>query len=144
MTTLSCYYVDEPLTPDEHQFAIDTLTGPGADFQTGATSLVEKRVLWLSTSARELTDADVERARKRLRDAGIQADVGRQVLFIIPRELSAARIFQAAIHAETGFYPFTLQRWNYALAEPEPDEPRIIDIHGLTCGGGGNTSCSRT
>ena len=42
--TLSCYYLDEPLSEEELQFVTQTLIGPWAKFRSGAAALVQKRV----------------------------------------------------------------------------------------------------
>lgn len=115
--TLSCYYLDEPLSDDELQFVSQALIGPWAKFRTGATSLVQKRVpavLPLPDEHGVYAQDREERAgivRANLRHAGIRADAGRQVVWATPRDNDWDAIFQFAIREETGVAPFVAQRW---------------------------------
>lgn len=139
---LSCYCLDEPLTPEERAFAEETLLGTDARFQTGATELEERRIPNVlpvpgeeGLFATEPT-AHVEAIKKNLRRAGIRGDGGVQVLFVLPQSLQWGSLFQMAIYEETGFFPYVLQRWYYDSEEPERREPRIFDAHGLHGGKG--------
>lgn len=137
---LSCYYLDEPLSEQELQFVRQTLTGPWARFRTGASGLQQKRV----PAVLPLPDADgnyaedreqrAERIRTNLRHAGIRADAGHQVVWVMPREADWDAIFQYAIREETGFGPFVAQRWFNDTGTPERGEIRIIDTHMLLRG----------
>ena len=137
---LSCYYLDEPLSPEEREFAEESLLGQDARFHTGTTALVEKRIPnILPVPGKEgLFSSDptahVQLIKGNLRKAGIRADGGKQVLLVLPKEPAWAAIFQMAIYEETGYYPYTLQRWYYREETIEKGEPRIIDGHGLTEG----------
>ena len=135
--TLSCYYLDEPLSPEEREFAEESLIGKDARFLTGATSLVERRIpnilpvpgqdgLFSSDLA-----SDVQLVKANLRRAGIRADGGKQVLLVLPKDIEWGAIFQMAIHHETGYSPYTLQRWYYDGEQIERRDPRIVDVHGL-------------
>ncbi len=137
---LSCYYLDEPLSPEEREFSEESLLGKNSRFGTGATALVEKRIpnvlpvpgkngLLSSEPA-----AHVQLIKANLRRAGIRGDGGKKVLLVIPKELSWGIIFQMAIYEETGYYPYTLQRWYYDEDAIEKREPRIIDGHGMMGG----------
>ncbi len=136
--SLSCYYLDEPLTPEELAFARDTMLGPHASFPTGAASIVERRIphiLPASAGSDAAFSAEaIDAAKKSLRKSGIAQDAQRQVLFVVPKDLHWAGVFQMAIFQETGFYPYSLQRWYYQSAQPRREEPRIIDLHALTSG----------
>ncbi|RJF97250.1 hypothetical protein [Noviherbaspirillum saxi] len=114
---LSCYYLDEPLTEQELQFVHQALVGPWARFPNGASALLQKRVpavLPLPDTDGNYVQSREERAegvRANLRHAGIRADNGRQVLWVMPRDSDWDAIFQFAIREETGFAPFVAQRW---------------------------------
>jgi hypothetical protein len=115
--TLSCYYLDEPLSDDELQFVRSTLIGPWAKFRTAASNLEQKRV----PAVLPLPDADgvyaesreerAWRVRSNLRHAGIRADAGRQVVWVMPQDADWDAIFQFALREETGFAPYVAQRW---------------------------------
>ena len=114
---LPCYYLDEPLAEDELQFVMHALTGPWAKFRTGAATLEQKRVPMVLP----LPDADglytesreqrAKRVRSNLRHAGIGMNIGRQAVWVMPRDSDWDAIFQFAIREETGFAPFVAQRW---------------------------------
>lgn len=137
---LSCYYLDEPLADDELQFVSQVLIGPWARFRTGASAICQKRV----PAVLPLPEADgtyaegreqrAERVRANLRHAGIRADAGRQVVWVMPRDPEWDAIFQFAIREETGFGPYVAQRWF-----PENDtlvrgKVRVIDTQMLLRG----------
>lgn len=137
---LSCYYLDEPLSPEEREFAEELLLGKDSRFHTGATTLTEKRIPnILPVPGKEgffssEPSTHIQLIKGNLRKAGIRADGGKQVLLVLPKELSWATIFQMAIYEETGYYPYTLQRWYYRKETIEKADPRIVDVHGLTEG----------
>jgi hypothetical protein len=138
--TLSCYYLDEPLSPEERELAEQSLLGKNARFPTSATSMIEKRVPYIlpipgddGMSSSDPT-AHIQLIKRNLRKAGIRADGGEQVLFVLPKGIRWGAIFQIAIHQETGYSPFTLQRWYYDGDQPERREPRIVDVQGLMGG----------
>lgn len=131
--TLSCYYLDEPLSDDELQFVQSTLIGPWAKFRTAASDLEQKRV----PAVLPLPDADgiyaesreerAERVRSNLRHAGIRADAGRQVVWVMPRDADWDAIFQFAIREETGFAPYVAQRWFPEDGQLVRGRVRVID-----------------
>jgi hypothetical protein len=131
--TLSCYYLDEPLSDDELQFVQSTLIGPWAKFRTAASALEQKRV----PAVLPLPDADgvyaesreerAERVRSNLRHAGIRADAGRQVVWIMARDADWDAIFQFAIREETGFAPYVAQRWFPEDGQLVRGRVRVID-----------------
>ncbi len=135
--TLSCYYLDDPLTNDERGFVEQSLLGPWAKFKTGAGAIVEKRVplvLPAPDADGKYIGAPEERAeliRGNLRHAGIRADAGRQVLWVMPRDSEWDAIFQFAIREETGFAPFVAQRWYRSLDQVVRGEIRVIDTQML-------------
>jgi hypothetical protein len=114
---LSCYYLDEPLDEPELQFVGQALIGPWARFPSGASALTQRRVpavLPLPDANGGYAQSREERAegvRANLRHAGIRADNGRQVVWVMPRDSDWDAIFQFAIREETGFAPFVAQRW---------------------------------
>lgn len=137
---LNCYYLDEPLTPEERKFAEETLIGANSYYATGATSLVEKRVPNLlpvldeNSSFSDDVTARIQLVKKNLRKAGIRSDGGKQVVFVMPKDIGWSGVFQMAIHEETGFSPYAIQRWYYDEDEPERRDPRILDVHGMIGG----------
>lgn len=139
-TALSCYYLDEPLTAQELDFAARTLVGPWATFRTGADALVQRRVpaVLPAPDAQGHYAQDCERradiVRPNLRHAGIRADCGRQVLWVMPRDIDWDAIFQYAIRRETGFGPFVAQRWFMRNGVQERGSVRVIDTEMLLRG----------
>lgn len=131
--TLSCYYLDEPLSDDELQFVRSTLIGPWAKFRTAASALEQKRV----PAVLPLPDADgvyaesreerAGRVRSNLRHAGIRADAGRQVVWVMPQDADWDAIFQFAIREETGFAPYVAQRWFPEDGKLVRGRVRVID-----------------
>lgn len=138
--TLSCYYLDEPLADSELQFVTRTLIGPWATFRTGAGSLQQRRVpavLPLPDKHgiyAESREQRAERVRANLRHAGICADCGRQVAWVMPRDREWDAIFQFAIREETGFAPFVAQRWFEEQGVLVRGSVRVIDTQMLLRG----------
>jgi hypothetical protein len=137
---LSCYYIDEALEDHDLQFVQQTLLGPWARFKTGASSIEQKRVPLVlpapDTSGAYIGDP-VQRARRiksNLRHAGIRADIGRQIVWIMPRDPEWAAIFQFAIYEETGFAPYVVQRWFPENGEYVRGNVRVVDAHMLIQG----------
>lgn len=138
--TLSCYFLDDPLSSDERQLVESSLLGPWAKFKTGAVALIEKRVplvLPLPDAQGRYPGTPEQRAahmRRHLRHAGIRADAGRQVLWIMPADPEWDAIFQYAIREETGFAPYVVQRW---YRQPEGivrGQVRVVDTQMLING----------
>ncbi|HYD96975.1 MAG TPA: hypothetical protein VEC01_16725 [Noviherbaspirillum sp.] len=137
---LSCYFLDEPLDDDELQFVRQTLIGPWARFRTGASGLVQKRV----PSVLPLPDADGIFAQSKeqragricanLRHAGIHADAGRQVIWVMPRDPEWDAIFQFAIREETGYAPYVAQRWFEENGLLVRGRVRVVDTNMLLRG----------
>ncbi|HYD59559.1 MAG TPA: hypothetical protein VEC35_04355 [Noviherbaspirillum sp.] len=131
--TLSCYYLDVPLSDDELQFVSSTLIGPWAKFRTAASNLEQKRVpavLPLPDANGVYAESKEERAarvRANLRHAGIRADAGRQVVWVMPRDADWDAIFQFAIREETGFAPYVAQRWFPEDGKLVRGHVRVID-----------------
>jgi len=75
-----------------------------------------------------------ERVRPNLRHAGIRADNGRQVVWVMPRETEWDAIFQFAIRAETGLAPFVAQRWFIEDGMPMRKEVRVVNTQMLIQG----------
>ncbi len=137
MKSLSCYYLDEPLTDDERDFVERVLLGPWAKFKTGAAALVQKRVpqvLPVPDADGTYTDSREQRAeriRPNLQRAGIRADNGRQVVWIMPRDTEWDAIFQYAIREETGLAPFVVQRWFVENGVAVRKDVRVVDTQML-------------
>ena len=138
---LHAYYLDEPLSVSEIDFADQSLIGDLARFRTNAHRIEQRRVPTVLpvVDARSLTATDLKAhmtlVRGNLRNAGIRADVGRQVLWVVPKDLRWGALLQNAIFEETGYMPFMFKRWRYTDAGAEAEEPSILDAHGLTFGG---------
>lgn len=134
---LPCYYLDEPLADDELQFVQQTLIGPWARFKTGAAGVEQKRV----PAVLPLPDAHgvyaqsreqrAEKVRANLRHAGIRANNGRQVVWVMPRDNEWDAIFQYAIREETGHAPYVAQRWFVEDGVAVRGSVRVIDTHML-------------
>lgn len=138
--TLSCYFLDLPMSAAERSLVERTLLGPWARFKTGATALAERRVpnvLPLPDEFGRFADTREQRAeriRANLRHAGIDADTNRQVVWVMPCDSEWDAIFQFAIREETGFAPYVLQRWFRENGELTQREPRIVDTQMLLQG----------
>ena len=134
---LSCYYLDIPLSDTERSLVEQVLLGPWAKFKTGASALVEKRVpnvLPLPDESGRFEQTREQRAHQvcaNLRHAGIRNDIGRQVIWVMPRDREWDAIFQFAIREETGLGPYVLQRRFLKDGELEERESRIIDTQML-------------
>lgn len=137
---LSCYYLDEALTEEELQFALRTLTGPAASFRTGAKALQQRRVPAVlplpnpDGAYEESRERRAERIRTHLQHAGIRADGGRQVVWVMPRDRDWDAVFRYAIQRETGFAPFVAQRWFDEHGKQVRGTVRIIDTDMLVRG----------
>lgn len=137
---LSCYYLDDPLDEQELQFLRQTLLGPWARFKTGAAALAQKRVPAVLPAPEsngiyaEDREHRAERIRPNLRRAGMQADIGRQIVWIMPRDADWDAIFQFAIRQETGFAPFVVQRWFMENGTLVRKPARVVDTHMLMRG----------
>lgn len=114
---LSCYFLDDPLSAEERRLVEQILLGPWARFKTGASLLEEKRVpLVLPAPDKDghytaEPELRAEGVRRNLRHAGIRADNGRQVVWVMPQDSEWDAIFQFAIREETGLAPYVVQRW---------------------------------
>lgn len=139
-STLSCYFLDEPLSEDELQFVNRILVGPWARFRTGAARLEQKRVPAVLPMPdangvyQESREQRAERMRANLRHAGIRADIGRRVVWVMPHDSEWDAIFQFAIREETGFGPYVAQRWFMREGVPVRDELRVVDTQMLLQG----------
>lgn len=137
---LSCYYLDEPLSESELQFVARTLVGPWATFRTRATALEQRRVPAVLPMPdengvyMENRERRAERMRANLRHAGIRADAGRQVVWVMPQDSDWDAIFQFAIREETGFAPYVAQRWFLEQGVLVRGSVRVIDTQMLLRG----------
>ncbi len=114
--SVKCYFIDEPLSTGEVA-EVEGLITPCDDDVSGGVSLEQVRVPFVlpvpehgggyQKSPGEL----IESARGNLRNAGIEAESGSQVIWITPKDLIWASIFQTAIYNETGFFPISVHRW---------------------------------
>ncbi|GIZ53122.1 hypothetical protein [Noviherbaspirillum aridicola] len=136
-STLSCYYLDEPLAEEEFAFAERTLIGPWARFRTRAAGLVQKRVPAVlplpdeSGRYQHTREQRAARMRANLRHAGIREDRGRQVVWVMPHDSEWDAIFQYAIREETGFGPWVAQRWYDEGGVLVRRELRLVDTQML-------------
>lgn len=143
---LSCYYLDEALSPAERDLVAQTLLGPWARFKTGAQELSEWRVpnvlpLFDGQDNSALAqEAQAEKLVRNLRHAGISRDKGIQVLWVAPAEMRWDALFHFAIMKETGMAPFVLQRWfvqgdrGDRGDQVERGQAKIFDTHMLRFG----------
>jgi hypothetical protein len=138
--SLSCYYLDQPLADDDLRFTGKVLLGPWAKFKTGAAALVQKRVPLVVPAPdahgvyAENREQRAERVRLNLQHAGIRADNGRQVVWVMPRDTEWDAIFQFAIREETGLAPFVVQRWFIENGMSVRKEARVVDTQMLIQG----------
>ena len=138
--SLSCYYLDDPLSEKELEFLGRTLLGPWARFKTGADTLVQKRVPLVlplpdpNGAYADTREQRAERVRRNLRKAGIRADSGRQVVWVTPRDDAWDAIFQFAIREETGFAPYLAQRWFIENGVAVHGALRVVDTQMLVRG----------
>lgn len=139
-STLSCYFLDQPLSAEERPFVEQALLGPWAKFKTGAQSLVEKRVPQVLPAPTEdgsyplSLEQRAEQIRRNLRHAGIRTDCGRQVVWIMPEDSEWDAIFQYAIREETGMAPYVVQRWYRQGTQMQRGALRVIDTQLLIQG----------
>jgi hypothetical protein len=137
---LSCYYIDAPLDELELQFVRQTLIDPWARFRSGADALVQKRVPLVvpapDANGGYATDREqrAEQVRPNLRNAGIRADAGRQVVWVMSADTEWDAIFQFAIREETGFGPYVVQRSYAQDGAPVPGQVRVVDTEKLLRG----------
>lgn len=135
--TLSCYFLDAPLSDTERSLVEQVLLGPWAKFKTGANAVAERRVpnvLPLPDESGHFCGSREQRAhlvRANLRHAGIHADVSHQVVWVMPRDIEWDAIFQFAIREETGFAPYVLQRWFALDGHFHQGPARIVDTQKL-------------
>lgn len=138
MSDVKCFYLDEPLLPEEEALVLDALAARGALKDREKAQFEYRRVpsvlpvrnttgVNLNDEVAHLTDL----LRKHLRRAGIRS-LRTQPLWLMPKETYWGVIFQLACYEETGFYPYVIQRWR-----PAEDgslvraEVRLIDGHGM-------------
>jgi len=134
---LPCYYLDQPLDTEELRFVQHTLIGPWARFRTGAAALQQRRVpavLPLPDTAGGYAQSRAQRAtqvRAHLRHAGLRADCGRQVVWVMPADADWDAVFRYAIWQETGLAPFVAQRWFAQGGRMVRGSLRVIDTQQL-------------
>jgi hypothetical protein len=137
---LSCYYIDEPLSDEEFSDVSATLIGPDAYFKTDATTIVQRRVPAVLPAPEpdgkyaKSPIEHVELVRANLLRAGIASDRGKQVVWVVPRDMRWAATFQLSIEAETGFYPYAVQRWRREEEQIIRSPVRVMDVNGLMGG----------
>lgn len=130
---LPCYYLDEPLNEAELDFVKQALVGPWAKFKTGAADIQQKRVPAVLPAPNEhgvyaeSREQRAERVRANLRHAGIRASNGRQVVWVMARDVEWDAIFQFAIREETGYAPYVAQRWFVQNRELVRGPMRVLD-----------------
>jgi hypothetical protein len=134
---LSCYFLDEPLNEDELGFTLKALLGPWSKFKSPASGLAQKRVPFVVPTP----DAEGHYAGSReqraarivgnLRRAGLSGDIGRRVVWVMPRDISWDAIFQYAIRIETGNAPYVVQRWFLDRGTLMRGQVRVIDTQML-------------
>lgn len=135
--TVKSYYMDEPLNRNELsevEWMLSVRETGAEEVKVRIEQVRIPHVLPAPTQEGhypEPLETYVEIARRNLKRAGIRADCGRQVAWVLPREFHWAGVFQAAIFEETGFYPMAVQRWNCTGGGCERGEVRIVDGQAL-------------
>ncbi|MCA9232649.1 MAG: hypothetical protein KDA57_18510 [Planctomycetales bacterium] len=126
------YYLDEPLSGDELAYACEAL----GDFEGAGLSLSIEQIRVPSVlpvrdeEATATLSGDVKLVQRHLTRAGMQRHAGRQIAWVMPKELAWGLRLQEAIWLVTGYYPYMIQRWT-------PDDEgqltvrsmRVTDLH---------------
>ena len=129
---LPVYYLDEPLAGHELAFACEALadlegTGPSLRIeQFRVPSLLPVR----DAEAAGTLTGDVKLVQRHLLRAGMQRHAGRQIGWVMPKELAWGLRLQEAIWSVTGYYPYMIQRWipDYA-GHLTVRSMRVTDLH---------------
>ena len=136
-TTIPVYYLDEPLNDEDSAFVVEALI---ARESTSADSkIAQNRVATLFPAhvdgAIREPATDIELLKKHLIRAGLRKDAGRQVVWVMPRDIAWGVRFQLSIFEITGFYPYVLQRWSRGEdGAVVKRNTRLIDGHGMMGG----------
>lgn len=132
---LNIYYLDDPLTDEELEFLKETL----CEWETFKSIQDIRQVRVPSVFPSKNIDGKyegniserIELVKKNLINAGIQQDIGTQVVWIQPKEVHWGVTCSTAIGDITGFLPYIIQRWFFDNDKDDwyRDSPRITDSH---------------
>jgi len=135
------YYLDEPLIDEEVVFVTNSVlekdfTGQGCD---KIFEQIRVPGVWPTPNSKGQYEgtgpkSHINLVRKNLQKAEISRDAGKQVVWVMPKETYWGAIFQMAIFEETGFHPYTAQRWYFENGKQVKGEIRLIDGHGMMGG----------
>jgi hypothetical protein len=135
---LNCYFLDEPLSRSEENAVSLALVEHGVIDSIEVCKLNQIRVPLVvpapekSGTLRDPVEKRIEIFQRNLRKAGIGSDVGRRVLWLIPKdEIFWGVISIESIFQETGFYPYVVRRRSRQGNELVRHEPWVIDGHGM-------------
>jgi hypothetical protein len=128
------YFLDDPLSQPELE-VVKSAVARKERLSEDQVEINEVRVsqVWAAGSASR-TSNDIKREvrllRRNLQNAGIGADAGKQVIWIMPKPENTywGAAIQMAIIEETGFSPFTVQRWDGTGQRRPAEEILIIDM----------------
>ena len=137
--TIPVYYLDEPLNDEDIEFVIESLVareGTSADSKIVQNRVANVLPAHIDGALREPT-SDIELLKKHLVRAGLRKDAGKQVVWVMPRDIAWGARFLLSMFEITGFYPYVLQRWSLAEdGSVVKRDTRLIDGHGMMGGKG--------
>ncbi|QEM69106.1 hypothetical protein FO488_13670 [Geobacter sp. FeAm09] len=135
------YYLDEPLSNDELTFVTKSVLEKDFSELVSVKLFEQIRVpgVWPAPNTngkyKETSpEPHIALVRKNIQKAGIFRDVGKQVVWVMPKATYWGAIFQMAIFEETGYYPYVAQRWYVEDGESVKGDLRLIDGHGMMGG----------
>ncbi len=135
-----CYYLDQPLSRAELSSVRETVAyRESVEADEIELKQVQVPSVWPAMSPGQYnepreSERHTQLVRRNLQNAGIRQDVGRQVVWVMPKETYWGVVFQLAIFEETGFYPYTVQRWSMKGSRIVRGPLRVIDGHGMMGG----------
>lgn len=129
------YYVEEPLTAEDLDFASNALIEFGASAVTEQVRIPHVFPTDVASgNFEQIMNRHIRLVRRHLANAGIAADRGAKTAFVAPRNMHWYSVLIAAFHAETGAYPFLIQTASQREALGNPGEIRVIDTEGMLRG----------
>lgn len=139
MGIMRIYYLDSELSPEDMIFLKESIASREG---IGWIQKIEQiRVPSVLPSDLDLKNISLEKqlelVRNSLVKSGIEVDIGKQIIWVMPKDTHWGMKFQMAILEITGIGPYTLQRWRRDEdGHLELGYPRLIDTQGLLGGKG--------
>jgi len=135
------YYLDEPLNDEEVVFVTKSVLEKDYTELSSVKLFEQIRVpgVWPAPNAKGLYEGTgpephINLVRNNLQKAGISRDIGKQVVWVMPKVTYWGVIFQMAIFEETGLHPYAAQRWYFEDGKTIKGDIRLIDGHGMMGG----------